>query len=181
MKKKNEGDLLLEPVMQDAKLFIGRAYADAQASANGSFQEVWANWEEQDLFAPLDQLAGGQQQRASLVVFSPYGTMIYWVGALFPADTKVPAGYQSFTLPAATAAVVSKKAGMMFHEYPVSMAVSQGVTALDQAGFELPEYFGQTATPYYVEAYTLDEDKVQQVTYMVYVGADKDYGFDDVD
>jgi hypothetical protein len=167
--------------MQDAKVFIGRAYADAQASANDSFQEVWEDWAAQNRFAPLDELANGEQHRASLVVFSPYGTMIYWVGAIFPAGTAVPSGYQSFSLPAATAATVSKKAGMMFHEYPVSMAVSQGVTALDQAGFELPEYFGQTATPYYLEDYTLTDGKVAQVTYTVYVGADKDYGFDDVD
>lgn len=167
--------------MQDAKLFIGRAYTDAQASENDSFQEVWADWEDQNLFAPLDELAGGKQHRASLVVFSPYGTMIYWVGAIFAAGTAVPDGYQSFSLPAATAAVVSKKAGMMFHEYPVSMAVSQGVTALDGAGFELPEYFGQTETPYYLEDYTLADGQVTSVTYTVYVGPDKDYGFDDVD
>lgn len=170
----------MEPIKQNAKKFIGRAYSANNASANDSYQEVWEGWTQQDLFAPLDAISG-EQHRASLVVFSPYGTTIYWVGAVFPMDTVVPNGYQAFNLPEATAAVVTKKAGMMFNEYPVSMAISQGTTALDQAGFDLPEYIGQTATPYYIEDYALRHDAVQSVTYTVYVGADRDFGYDDVD
>lgn len=63
----------------------------------------------------------------------------------------------------------------------MNIAIQQGATALDAAGFPLPEYIGQTATPYYVERYNLDGDSVKEVEYTVYVGDDRDYGFDDVE
>ncbi len=169
--------------MHAALRFIGHAYTEANTSANDSYQEVWQEWADTDHFAQLDELAGSAapKLRTSMMVFSPYGNIVYWIGRTFPAGTPVPAGYQSFDLPAATAASITKKSSMMMTAYPVSAALQQGALALDKAGYDLPEYIGQTATPYYLESYKLDGDQVQEVTYTIYVGADKDYGYDDPD
>lgn len=169
-----------EPLNSPALRFIGHAYTEANASENDSYIEAWDAFEDSDAFKQLDELAD-QPNRSSLIVFSPYGSMMYWIGSVVPAATPVPAGLQKFDLPAYTVAQLSKKTTMMMNEYPVSAAIQQGATALDLAGFELPEYIGQTAAPYYVERYNLNEGKVAEVQFTVYVGADKDYGFDDID
>ena len=171
---------MMDLEMQPARRFIGRAYAEASASENGSYQEVWQDWMDQDRFKALDELSG-KQQRTVLVVFSPYDSMVYWIGNLFPAGTPAPKGYQQFDLPAATAAHMSKPTSMMMTGYPVTMAIQQGATAIDMAGFPLPEYIGQTNTPYYIEDYTLDNDTVKSVDYTIYEGADRDFGYDDVE
>lgn len=169
-----------ELVQQPAMRFIGHAYPEAHASEDGSFVNEWQNWMDEDAFAPLDALAADQQQ-GSLIVFSPYGSMVYWIGRLVPAGTPAPQGYQYFDLPEGTAATLTKPSGMMMTNYPVEMAIKQGATALDMAGFALPEYIGQTQTPYYLETYQLVDDVIKTVTYTVYEGDDRDFGYDDVD
>ncbi|WP_127849787.1 hypothetical protein [Lacticaseibacillus hulanensis] len=169
-----------EPINSPALRFIGRAYTEAFASENGSYQEAWDEFTDSGAFAKLDAQTD-KPNRSSLVVFSPYGSMVYWIGSVMPADTPVPAGLQKYDLPAYTVARLAKKSTMMLTAYPVEVAIQQGSTALDMAGFQLPEYIGQTAAPYYVERYNLNDGKVAEVEYTVYVGADKDYGFDDID
>lgn len=171
---------MMDLEMQPARRFIGRAYAEASASENGSYQEVWQDWVDQDRFKVLDDMSG-KQQRSILIVFSPYGSKIYWIGNIFPADTEVPKGYQHYDLPEATAAHVEKPSSIMMTGYPVNMAIQQGATAIDMAGFPLPEYIGQTSTPYYIEDYTMQGDAVKSVAYTIYEGADRDYGYDDVE
>ncbi len=169
-----------EPVRVSAVRFIGHTYTEANASENDSYQEAWMGFEDSGAFDVLDQLAD-TPNRSSLVIFSPYGKMVYWIGSVVPAETPVPDGLQKFDLPAYTAATLTKKASMMLNGYPVGTAIQQGATALDLAGFDLPEYIGQTATPYYVERYNLTDGHVSEVAYTVYVGDDIDYGFDDVE
>lgn len=168
------------PIDITAVRFIGRAYSETVASENGSFIDTWTDFENAGLFTKLDELSA-VPNRSSLVVFSPYGNLIYWIGSVVPADTPVPVGLQKFDLPAYTVAQLKKKSTMMLNAYPVEVALQQGATALDMAGFELPEFIGQTATPYYIERYNLADGQVSEVEYTVYVGEDKDYGFDDVD
>lgn len=173
----------MEATMHAAVRFIGQAYTEANADDNDSYQSAWLDWESANRFAKLDELAGAAAptERCSMMVFSPYGNIVYWIGRTYPQGTPVPKGYQSFDLPAATAATVTKKSSMMMTAYPVNTALQQGAMALDKAGYALPEYIGQTATPYYLESYELNGKQVAKVTYTVYVGADRDFGYDDPD
>lgn len=167
-------------VQQAAARFIGLPYPEVSADENGSYVAAWQDWMDARRFDVLDDLAEGQQQ-GSLVVFSPYGSMIYWIGRVTPAGTAVPTGFQYYDLPESTAATLTKPSGMMMTNYPVEMAIKQGATALDMAGFDLPEYIGQTQTPYYLETYDLIDGVIKSVTYTVYEGDDRDFGYDDVD
>lgn len=88
-----------ELLNSDQLRFIGKAYSEASASENGSYQEAWDEFDATGAFAQLDQLAQ-TPNRTSLIVFSPYGNLLYWIGSIVPAGTEVPAGLQHYDLPA---------------------------------------------------------------------------------
>ncbi|KRM87791.1 GyrI-like domain-containing protein [Lacticaseibacillus thailandensis] len=164
-----------------AQRLVGRVFTESSADENGSFASAWDEFTEAGHFKALDPLAD-VPNRTSVIVFSPYGSLQYWLGSILPVAVNVPNGFQVLNLPAATGAVVDKQVRSMMTDLPLGIAYNQGLAALQQAGFQLPAHIGQTDTPYYMERYNLNQDGVaKQVEYTVYARADQLGGFDDIE
>lgn len=82
--------------------FIGKKYGD-EDRVNGSFASQWQQWNEQRLFDPIEQAAGGIEACKQLfedgeaaLGFMRYKEgepFQYWIGMFAPPDTEVPEGY----------------------------------------------------------------------------------------
>ncbi|WKF84742.1 GyrI-like domain-containing protein [Lacticaseibacillus pantheris] len=164
-----------------AQRVVGRVFTESSADENGSFESAWDEFNEAGHFKALDPLAD-VPNRTSVIVFSPYGSMQYWIGSVIPESANVPNGYQVLNLPAATGAVADKDVKGMMTGLPLATTYNEGLATLEKAGYQLPEHIGQTDTPYYLERYDLNNQGVaQRVEYTIYARPDQLEGFDDIE
>lgn len=164
---------------QPAQLFAGHAYTTESSDQLGTFRPAWTDFEQRLGFKSLDQLAK-TPNRTAMVIFSPYDTLLYWIGSLLPAGTDVPKAYDCFSLPAATAGQVKQPASQILaKELPLATSFNKGLQIIEQAGYPLPERLGQTDHPYYLESYLLDGTAIKTVAYRLYIDPNQLTGVDE--
>lgn len=92
-----------------ATRFIGKRYTDADRK-NGYFYPLWEEWITEGWFRPLtgyfkDWDFDGSEVPIGLYRLKEGEPAEYWIGRFFPANHKVPEGYQSLDLAAGTLGV----------------------------------------------------------------------------
>lgn len=103
------------------------------------FSAQWGEWFENGWFLPLEMLGALPESEGAFYGFMRARSEMreYWIGMLFPADTRVPDGYESLDLPAGEAGVCWLRA----HEQdPTLYSMHQAcVHALRENGMDAPD------------------------------------------
>lgn len=127
--------------------FIGRKYGESDMAQGGGYGNIWAEWFEKSLFAPLEAIyeakpAGMEDDGAyiGLMRHKDGEPFEYWVGMLFAADAEAPEGYDFVDFPESRLGVAWLKGP----ESEVYSAEKAAVKGCAEAGYQ-PAADGQGA------------------------------------
>lgn len=144
--------------------FVGRPFMPAMMDENKSFtganQELEQNQDFQK-FIKDNHLS----QRASMVVFGPENFM-YWYGVLVDPDVAVPQSLMKFTLPSAKIAQEEVPGNLSQFSMPLNYILPEFFQKLAEAGVKVYENPGDSNTPYFIQKYDSDDQKVKKIWYI---------------
>lgn len=163
---------------------VGQVALASQIDPNGSFYSMWQELEADPQMAKVDQQLlkdVGQTNRVGLVVFAPEN-YLYWGGVAVPADFTVPAGWQSFNLPAGQAFEFVQATPAFMPQIPVNLKLSKTFDQAETEAVKLPGSLGHAQQPYFLEELKFkDIDQAEQQRYLVYMSDEIEALEDDLD
>ncbi|WP_261806198.1 hypothetical protein [Lapidilactobacillus luobeiensis] len=164
---------------------LGQVALAHDISANGSYYNVWQDFEAEAALPRLDQELIAQQgtsNRVGLVVFAPDGYQ-YWTGVAVPATVATPQGWYRYQLPAGSAFDLVQESPQFLPQVPINYKLNQVYEAADQAAVKLPESLGHAELPFFLEQLTFSEslDAPQSQIYRIYDSPEIDAFEDDLD
>ncbi|WP_461219146.1 hypothetical protein [Lapidilactobacillus salsurivasis] len=175
----------MEITAKSALTLVGQVALAHDISANGSFYNVWQDFEDEPALAALDQqllASQGASNRVGLLIFSPDGYQ-YWTGVAVPDQVATPAGWHRYQVPAGPAVDLVQADPQFLPQVPASYKLNQVYAAADQAQIKLPESLGHAELPYFLEqlTFTTSLDAPQSQYYRIYDSPEIEALEDDLD